>query len=67
MAVGAVSTAAAASAAKKVKTEGEMMHLYRFHKKEKRREELILLRERFEADKKRIAQMKAERTSLGVQ
>lgn len=66
LAVGAVSVAAAASAKKKIKTQGEMTHLYRFHKKEKRREELILLRERFEADKKRIAQMKAERMSLGV-
>lgn len=66
LAVGAVSVAAAASAKKKIKTQGEMTHLYRFHKKDKRREELILLRERFEADKKRIAQMKAERMSLGV-
>lgn len=66
LAVGAVSVAAATSARKKSKTQGEMTHLYRFHKKEKRREELILLRERFEADKKRIAQMKAERMSLGV-
>lgn len=65
--VGAVSAAAAHSASKKIKSDGGMIHMYRFHRKEKRREELIMLRERFEADKKRIAKMKSERMAMGMQ
>lgn len=48
-------------AAKKKKTEGANIDFYQFQKHERKREQLVRLREQFEADKNRIAKMRADR------
>lgn len=58
--VGGVAAAAAEEAGGKVK-ENLTTNFYRFQQREKRRDELYALREQFEADKQKIAAMKASR------
>lgn len=60
--IGGVSAAAAAAAGKKAQ-EGQQLlpHFYRFQRREKRRDELLELREQFEADKRKIQELKAAR------
>lgn len=50
--------AAAQAAAKKDQTHSDF---YRFQQREKRRSELLDLRQKFEEDKRRIAELKASR------
>lgn len=58
--VGAVAAAAAAARAAK-KRPVEHADFYRFQQREKRRNDLLELRERFEEDKRRLAELKAVR------
>lgn len=58
--VGAVAAAAAGARAAKKRTI-EHTDFYRFQQREKRRNELLELRERFEEDKRRLAELKAVR------
>ena len=46
---------------KKKKKKGEAPDFYHFQQHERKREQLVKLREQFEADKARIAKMKSER------
>ncbi|KAG2496503.1 hypothetical protein HYH03_005328 [Edaphochlamys debaryana] len=56
----AAAAAAAAAAAKDAKT-GQLGDFYRFQRRERRRNELVELRQRFEDDRRRLAQLKATR------
>jgi hypothetical protein len=58
--VGAVAAAAAAARASKKRTI-EHTDFYRFQQRDQRRNELVELRERFEEDKRRLAELKAAR------
>lgn len=58
--MGGVAGAAAAAAAAN-KKETTHSDFYRFQQREQRRSELLALRERFEEDKRRIAELKASR------
>lgn len=58
---GAAAQAQAAAASKKGSADQQLSDFYRFQRREKRRNELFELRERFEEDRKRIAQLKALR------
>lgn len=58
--VGAVAAAAATARAAK-KRPVEHTDFYRFQQREKRRNDLLDLRERFEEDKRRLAELKAVR------
>ena len=58
--VGGVAAAAAAARASQ-KRPAEHADFYRFQQREKRRSDLLELRERFEEDKKRLAELKAVR------
>lgn len=58
--VGAVAAAAAVARAAKKRTI-EHTDFYRFQQRDKRRNELLELRERFEEDKRRLAELKAVR------
>ena len=58
--VGAVAAAAAVARAAK-KRPAEYTNFYRFQQRDKRRNELLELRERFEEDKRRLAELKAVR------
>ncbi|KAG2432773.1 hypothetical protein HYH02_012905 [Chlamydomonas schloesseri] len=59
--VAANAAAAAAAAAAKDGKEGGLGDFYRFQRREKRRGELEELRQRFEDDRRRLAQLKAAR------
>jgi len=63
--VGAVAAAAAAARAAK-KRPVEHADFYRFQQREKRRNDLLELRERFEEDKKRLTELKAVRKFKSV-
>ena len=56
-----VQVASAGSVKKPKKNKGELVDFYHFQQHEKKREQLLKLREQFEADKARIAKMKSER------
>ncbi|GIL93679.1 hypothetical protein Vretifemale_21082, partial [Volvox reticuliferus] len=58
---GGVATNAAAAAAAKEKEKSMLGDFYRFQRHEKRRNELAELRQRFEEDRRRLAQLKAAR------
>ena len=59
--VGAVAAAAAAARAAKKRPAATYSDFYRFQQREKRRSELLDLREKFEEDKRRLAELKAVR------
>ena len=64
--VGAVAAAAAREIAMRAKEKEEKHeNFYRFQQKEKRRSDLLDLREKFEQDKKRLAQLRAARKFAG--
>ncbi|PRW59855.1 ribosomal RNA-processing [Chlorella sorokiniana] len=58
---GVAGAAAAAQLAEKAKKDHTHADFYRFQQREKRRSELLDLRERFEADKKRLADLRGAR------
>ncbi|KAI7841347.1 hypothetical protein COHA_004965 [Chlorella ohadii] len=58
---GVAGAAAAAQLAEKAKKDHTHADFYRFQQREKRRNELLDLRERFEADKKRLADLRSAR------
>jgi ribosomal RNA-processing protein 7 len=66
--VGAVSAgaAAAAAAAARAKRPAAPGNFYRFQQRDKRRSELLELRERFEDDKRRLGELKAARKFMPV-
>jgi hypothetical protein len=59
--VGAVAAAAASSIANRKMMKTEYSDFYRFQQREKRRNELLELREKFEQDKRRLAELKSMR------
>lgn len=59
--VGAVAVAAARSIANRKSIKTEYSDFYRFQQREKRRNELVELREKFEQDKRRLAELKSMR------
>jgi ribosomal RNA-processing protein 7 len=61
--MGGISSAVAVAAGKKAEEGSRQLlpHFYRFQRREKRRDELLELREQFEADKKKVQELKAAR------
>ena len=60
--VGTASEGAAAAAAKRAKKKrNEHVDLYQFQRHERKREQLVKMREQFEADKARIVKMRNDR------
>lgn len=58
--MGGVAAAAAAEAGARAKPQAPV-NFYRFQQRERRRDELFALREQFEADKRKIQELKAAR------
>ncbi len=46
---------------KGVNAKGDVVHFYKFHERQKKQEQLLLLRKKFEEDKLKLAAMKAQR------